>query len=141
MNYRYEGPEFMKAHFYPCPPELKDVLPEHNVRQGLQCLNGQKELQIDIREGIPVVFSHCETCEISFKVSAQEDYPSGYIQDDHEKPLKRFICECGGQSFQIALGYEYPGDEIDSTDISWFTMVGKCSTCGLIQELFSDETA
>jgi hypothetical protein len=140
MHKQYDGPEFMKPHFYPCPHKLKALLPEHHVHQGIQCLCSHKQLSLFRRAEHPVVFALCQSCDHEFQVYANEDYPAGYISDDPTKPLESITCNCGGQVFQVAVGYEYPGDEMDSTDITWFTMVGKCSTCGGVQELFNDET-
>jgi hypothetical protein len=140
MANRYDGPEFMKPHFYPCPRELKALLPEHNVHQGIQCICDQKKLSVLRREEHPAVFAHCESCGCRFKIYANGDYPAGYIPDDPTKPLIPITCSCGGQVFQVAVGYEYPGDEVDSIDITWFTMAGKCLNCGEAQVLFTDET-
>lgn len=137
---RYCGPEFMRSHFYPCPQFLRILLPEHNVHQGIQCICGHRQLTMRRRVGCPVVFAYCESCGQEFKVYANEDYPSGYIPDDPTKPLKSITCDCGAEAFQVAVGYEYPGDEVDSTDITWFTLVGKCTKCGASQGLFDDET-
>ena len=139
---KYNGPEFMQPYFYDSPQELNSLLPEHNnVHQGIQCICGHKELRISKRAGYPTIFAHCESCGRDFKVYQNGDYPAGYIADNPEEPLESIICSCGGVIFQVAVGYEYPGDEVDSTDITWFTMVGKCSNCGTKQELFTDETA
>jgi hypothetical protein len=140
MIHQYEGPDFMKAYFYPCPRELKVLLPEHNVHQGIQCTCGCKQLSVLKRNGLPVVFVHCESCDKESKVYANNDYPAGFISDDPAKLLEPLICNCRGRVFQVAVGYEYPGDEVDSTDITWFTLVGKCSSCGKVQRLFTDET-
>jgi hypothetical protein len=142
MGNRYAGPEFMEPYFYPCPSELRELLPEHNAYQGIQCPHGHKQLSVLKRVDLPVVFAQCELCNCKFKVYANGDYAAGYISDDSNRPLSSLKCKnCGEQVFEIAVGYEYPGDEIDSTDISWFTLVGKCLKCEAIQELFADETA
>jgi hypothetical protein len=141
MRQQYSGPGLMKAHFYLCPQELAKSLPEYNAAQGIQCTCGQKDLSISKRMEHPTVFAHCKTCGSDFKVYENGDYPAGYITDDPTKPLKPILCDCGGQVFRVAVGYEYPGDETSDADITWFTMVGECLDCGTIQELFADETA
>lgn len=139
---KYNGPEFMQAHFYQIPEVLKVLLPEHNVHQGLQCTCGHQELRVFKRAGYPTIFARCEACDREFKVYENGDYPAGYITDDPTKSLDSIKCNyCGELIFQLAVGYEYSGDEIDSTDVSWFTLVGKCAKCGTTQEMFYDETA
>jgi len=140
MSQKHFGPEFMKSHFYLCPADLKGILPEHNVHQGIQCRCGHKDLRILKRVGLPAIFAHCKSHEDEFTLYINQDYPAGYISDDPTQPLEPIRCNCGGQEFQVGVGYEYPGDESDSTDITWFTMVGKCTNCNKIQELFNDET-
>ena len=141
MNPRFDGPEFMKPHFNSCPQELKSRLPEHNVHQGIQCTCGNQLLRLNVREGIPAVFALCERCENEFKLYVNADYKAGYIPDNPTMPQKTVLCtNCRGQIFQVGVGYEYPGDEVDDTDITWFTMIGKCSSCSEIQLLFEDET-
>lgn len=141
MHQRHNGPGFMQPHFYHCPDELKNLLPEHNIHQGIQCTCGNKYLVVRRRAQLPAVFAHCISCGCKFNIYVNDDYPAGYIQDDPTKPVEPIACNnCGEQAFQVAVGYEYPGDEIDSTDITWFTMVGKCANCGTGQELFTDET-
>ncbi len=142
MGSQHTGPEFMKPYFYPCPNELRELLPEHNVCQGLQCPHGHKLLNTLKRAGLSIILARCELCAYEFKVYANKDYPAGYVPDAPDKPLNFLKCRsCAEQVFEIAVGYEYPGDEIDSTDITWFTMVGICLKCGNVQELFTDETA
>lgn len=141
MCQQYDGPEFMKPHFYPCPPELRASMPGHSVHQGIRCTCGGTRLQINKRMGLPAVFARCESCGSEFKVYSNGDYPAGYIPDDPGKPLMPIVCDnCKGQVFQVSVGYEYPGNETDSIDITWFTMVGRCLNCGTIQRLFEDET-
>jgi hypothetical protein len=141
MYQQFNGPAFMQPHFYPCPQELEALLPKHNVHQGIHCTCDSKHLIIKKRVGTQAIFAHCISCGGEFKIYVNGDYPAGYIPDDPAKPLKSIMCSnCEGHTFQVGVGYEYPGDEIDSTDITWFTMVGKCSSCGTAQELFSDET-
>lgn len=141
MQQRYEGPEFMRDYFYPCPHDLGLLLPEYSVHQGIQCICGQKQLSLSKRQGHPAVFAHCKSCGSDFEVYANDDYPAGYVPDDPTKSLKPVVCSgCGGVIFQVGVGYEYPGDETDSTDITWFTLVGRCLDCGRDQELLADET-
>ena len=45
------------------------------------------------------------------------------------------------QYFKLVLAMNIQVDEINSMDITWFTLVGQCDTCGQAQELFTDETA
>ena len=137
----YNGPDFMRPHFYPCPDKLALMLPEHYASQGIHCLCGHRLLKILKRVGSPVIFAFCELCESEFKVYVQDDYPAGYIADDPTKPLETIKCEyCQEAKFQVAVGYEYPGDEVDSTDITWFTAIGECVKCTQISKLFDDET-
>lgn len=53
----------------------------------------------------------------------------------------QYSCECGGNQFKIAVGYEYPDDCENRDDISWFALAGKCAKCGKPQIIFEDETA
>ena len=132
----------MRVHFYEAPPVLKDLLPKHNVHQGIQCVHGHQQLRVFKRAGYPTIFALCEVCSREFKVYENGDYSAGYITDDPSKSLEQVKCNhCGEVTFQIAVGYEYPGDETESMDISWFTMVGQCSKCGTSEKLFDDETA
>jgi hypothetical protein len=117
------------------------MLPEHYISQGIHCLCSHRQLKVLKRVGHPVIFARCEFCESEFKVYAQEDYPAGYIADDPTKPLEAIKCDnCQDERFHVAVGYEYPGDEIDSTDITWFTLIGECIKCKQISKLFDDET-
>jgi hypothetical protein len=142
MGIQYKGPEFMEPYFYPCPNELGKLLPKHNICQGIRCLHDHKQLNILKRADLPAIFAQCKLCGHEFKIYANGDYPAGQVPDDPSRPLTPLKCNnCGEQVFEIAVGYEYPGDEIDSTDISWFTVVGKCLKCNTLQELFTDETA
>jgi len=48
---------------------------------------------------------------------------------------------CGGNIFEIAVGFEYPEDADGPDDISSFALAGKCRKCSKIQMIFEDETA
>jgi DNA-directed RNA polymerase subunit RPC12/RpoP len=142
MGESYLGPAFMEPHFYPCPDALRPALPEHSVHQGIRCTCGNRHLEITRRIGVPAVFARCDCCGREFKVYANADYPAGYVADDPTRPTMAIACRsCGGSIFEVGVGYEYPGDEVDSRDITWFTMVGKCAGCGAVEGLFEDETA
>ena len=131
----------MVPHFTQISVELSEALLDHHVHQGIKCVNGHSNLKYYQREDLPVIFSQCSECDSSFKLYENGDYLAGYLSDDPSVPLNELTCECGGCVFISGVGYEYPGDEESSIDITWFELVAKCIKCGTIQKLFSDETA
>jgi len=48
---------------------------------------------------------------------------------------------CGGQVFELAVGFEVPADASDSEDTSWFALAVRCVGCGLDEIVYDDETA
>jgi len=141
MVEQYDGPNSMSLHFTELDVELRNLLLPHHVHKGIQCANAHRRLTLDRRQGLPVVFAKCSECQDNFKLYENADYPAGYIHDDVTRLLERITCDCGGTVFEVGVGYEYPGDPVSSEDISWFEVVGRCTECGELHKLFSDETA
>jgi hypothetical protein len=63
----------------------------------------------------------------------------------HNKSLtyspNKYICnKCSGDLFEVAVGYEYPDEDVENpNDISCFCISGKCIACGNGKIVFEDE--
>ncbi|MFN8405429.1 MAG: hypothetical protein U0V48_18035 [Anaerolineales bacterium] len=84
----------------------------------------------------------------SFIVYDSRRHPSSVYSDKEYKSIKthmmKYYCcsNCNSQWFQLAVGFEYPDDSSDmSNDVSWFVLAAKCNDCGLLDIIYSDETA
>jgi hypothetical protein len=50
-----------------------------------------------------------------------------------------YKCTCGGHTFEIAVGFEYPDEPIDENDINIITVAVRCAMCGEVAMIFDDE--
>lgn len=94
-------------------------------------------LPLNDEEGI--VHATCRRCERLILIYDRALYwgikrPTGVSPTTY--PYK---CTCGGHTFEIAVGFEYPEEPIDENDINTITVAVRCAMCNEIAMIFDDE--
>lgn len=94
-------------------------------------------LQVNDEEGI--VHAYCRRCNRMVLVYDRALYwgvkrPSGAKPQTY--PYK---CSCGGHTFEVGLGFEYPEDALDENDLTTITVAVRCASCNEVAIVFDDE--
>jgi hypothetical protein len=94
-------------------------------------------LQINEEDG--VVHSNCQRCNRMLLLFDRTLYWG--LKRDTNTPPETFPyrCACGVNNYEVALGFEYPGDAFDENDISMLMIVARCAGCGQIAAVLDDE--
>jgi hypothetical protein len=98
-----------------------------------------KVFTVETNEEEGVVRSFCRRCRKMFVLFDRALYwgtPRAETQVPESWPYK---CVCGGHSFEVALGFEYPEAAMDENDIHTLSLAVRCPACGETAMLLDEE--
>lgn len=118
------------------PPQSSGPkLPAQTPKAAKAC--GFFALQMNDEQG--VLHAFCRRCNRRILVYDRELYWGVKRQSNGTPPTYPYQCSCGGHTFEIALGFEYPDDAIDENDLETITVAVKCAGCNEVAVVFDDE--
>jgi hypothetical protein len=106
---------------------------------GCSCDNSARVFSIEINEESGVARATCRLCRKSFTLYDRAVAWGVPRQTEMLPKTFPYKCCCGGHSFQIAVGMEYPSDPMGDDDLIQFTVGAACLACDEVAIAFDDE--
>ena len=116
-------------------PRLLAVSAAGAVEQRAAC----RLFSIELNDEEGVVRGFCRRCQKMFPVFDRALY-WGVKRGSGETPKTYpYRCTCGGHTFELAVGFDYPEDALDENDIHTISLAVRCAACEEISVILDEE--
>jgi hypothetical protein len=93
---------------------------------------------VELNEEAGVVRAYCKRCQRMFPVFDRVLY-WGLQREGGTPESFPYRCTCGGHTFEVGVGFDYPRDAMDENDIHTITVAVRCAACEEISLLLDEE--